>query len=254
MRFGAQVDVKGIIAPSEDANRAIRYLTKYLTKAVSETYSKHNDPSGEVAEPVVDPAYEAHIDRLHDEVLWLPCSETCANWLRYGIQPKDAGPGLHAGRCPNKAHDRENLGLGGRRVQVSRAWSGKTLTEHKADRSTVVREVLKEAGITAPDADRMAADVLAADGHPRYVWEDIPVGSRDYIHGVMGAVREAQRWRNEYQHAKQQPQQAGERAAARASPDQAVDSAHPAATGRAVETNSATRPPRPPDNPPNQVA
>ena len=32
--------------------------------------------------------YEGHIDRLHDEVRWLPCSPACANWLRYGVQPK----------------------------------------------------------------------------------------------------------------------------------------------------------------------
>ena len=227
MRFGPQVDIQGIIAPSADADRSIRYLTKYLTKSVAETYS---DPE------YVDPAYEAHIDRLHAEVLYLPCSEACANWLRYGIQPKDAGPGLAPGLCPSKAHDRENLGLGGRRVQVSRAWSGKTLSEHRADRATVVREVLKEAGIEAPDADRMAADVLADDGLPRFVWDDIPVADRDYVHVVMGAVREAQRWRREYEQAKQQ-------AGARASP-----------SGGAVDSNSATTIPRPPDNQPNQVA
>lgn len=187
----------------------------------------------------VDPAYEAHIDRLHAEVLYLPCSEACANWLRYGIQPKDAGPGLIPGTCPSKAHDRENLGLGGRRVQVSRAWSGKTLSEHRADRATVVREVLKEAGIEAPDADRIAADVLSSDGLPRFVWEDIPVADRDYVHVVMGAVREAQRWRREYEQAKHQV------GAARASPTQAAGS---------VDSNSATTDPRPPDNQPNQVA
>ena len=202
MRFGSQLDIAGIIAPSADADRSIRYLTKYLTKSVSETYT---DPDH------VDPLYEAHIDRLHEQVLYLPCSEACANWLRYGIQPKDAGPGLFPGGCASKAHDRENLGLGGRRVQVSRAWSGKTLSEHKADRATVVREVLKEAGIDAPDADRMAADVLAEDGLPRFVWEDAPVVQRDYVTVVMASVLEAHRWRQEYQAAKQQ-------AAARASP------------------------------------
>ena len=202
MRFGSQLDIQGIIAPSADADRSIRYLTKYLTKSVSETYA---DPEH------LDPPYEAHIDRLHEQVLYLPCSEACANWLRYGIQPKDAGPGLFPGGCASKAHDRENLGLGGRRVQVSRAWSGKTLSEHKADRATVVREVLKEAGIEAPDADRMAADVLAEDGLPRFVWEDAPVVQRDYVTVVMASVLEAHRWRQEYQAAKQQ-------AAARASP------------------------------------
>jgi hypothetical protein len=165
MRFGSQVDIAGIIAPSADADRAIRYLVKYVTKSVAETYTNPEH---------LDPAYEAHIDRLHAQVLYLPCSPECTKWLRYGVQPKNAGPGLTPGMCSSKAHDRENLGLGGRRVQVSRAWSGKTLTEHKADRATVVREVLKEAGIQAPDADRMAADTLAADGLPRFVWEDIP--------------------------------------------------------------------------------
>ena len=202
LRFGTQVDIAGIIAPSADADRAIRYLVKYLTKSVSETYT---DPEH------VDPVYEAHIDRLHDQVLYLPCSPECANWLRYGVQPKNAGPGLTPRMCPSKAHDRENLGLGGRRVQVSRAWSGKTLSEHRADRATVVREVLKEAGIEAPDADRMAADTLAADGLPRFVWEDIPVVDRDYVRVVMASVREAHRWRREYEEAKQQ-------AAARAGP------------------------------------
>jgi hypothetical protein len=184
MRFGSQVDIAGIIAPSPDADRAIRYLVKYLTKSVAETYT---DPEH------LDLAYEAHIDRLHDQVLYLPCSPECANWLRYGVQPKSAAPGLTPGMCSSKAHDRENLGLGGRRVQVSRAWSGKTLTEHKADRAAVVREVLKEAGIEAPDVDRMAADTLAADGLPRFVWEDIPVVDRDYVRVVMASVREAHR-------------------------------------------------------------
>ncbi len=123
------VDIQGIIAPSEDANRSIRYLTKYLTKSVAETYTDLHHADG---------AYKAHIDRLHAEVLYLPRSETCANWLRYGVQPKDADPGRVPGMCPSKAHDRENLGLGGRRVQVSRAWSGKTLSEHSAGVSTSI--------------------------------------------------------------------------------------------------------------------
>lgn len=39
MRLGQQVDIKGIIAGTPDADRAVRYLTKYLTKAVAETYA-----------------------------------------------------------------------------------------------------------------------------------------------------------------------------------------------------------------------
>jgi hypothetical protein len=111
MRFGSQVDIKGIDGDSTDADRAVRYLTKYLTKAVTETYS---DPHGEH----VDAAYEAHIDRLHRELRYLPCSPECANWLRYGVQPKNPGPGLIPGHCASKAHDREHLGLG-----VAVSWS-----------------------------------------------------------------------------------------------------------------------------------
>ncbi len=113
-------------------------------------------------------AREAQIDRLHAELRWLPCSPRCANWLRYGIQPDRPSPG----RCPSKAHDREHLGIGGRRVLVSRDWSGKTLSEHRADRSAVVREALQSAGMAAPDLERMATDVLSPDGLPRDVWTD----------------------------------------------------------------------------------
>lgn len=52
--------------------------------------------------------------------------EPCANWLRYGIQPLNTGPGLVARRCGGRAHDRDHLGLGGRPVLASRHWSGET--------------------------------------------------------------------------------------------------------------------------------
>jgi hypothetical protein len=209
VRFGSQIDIKGIIAPSEDANRTIRYLTKYLTKSVAET---HTDPEHP------DPAYEAHIDRLHHEVQFLPCSEGCANWLRFGIQPKDPGPGLTSGMCQSKAHDRENLGLGGRRVQVSRNWSGKTLADHRADRAEVVRQVLAEAGIEPPERDRWSAEVLTDDGRRRFVWEDMPTDDAGYVDVVMASVIEQQRWRAQYQSAKARWN------ASRASPPGPVDS------------------------------
>lgn len=193
MRLGQQVDIKGIVAGTLDADRAVRYLTKYLTKAVAETYA---DGDG------ADAAYEDHIDRLHDEVRWLPCSRECANWLRFGAQPRHAGPGLVPGHCASKAHDREHLGVGGRRVLVSRGWSGKTLTEHKADRAAVVRAALEAAGIDTPAADRMAAETLHDDGQPRFVWEDVPVSEHDYARVVMASVLEARRWRSQYDRAK----------------------------------------------------
>jgi hypothetical protein len=194
MRFGAQVDIKGIVGDSEETRRAVSYLCKYLTKSVAETYADDEAP---------DPAYEGHINRLHAEVRWLPCSETCANWLRYGITPKDPTPGLVPGECDSKAHDREHLGLGGRRVLVSRHWTGKTLADHKADRSAVVRAVLEEAGIEAPEARRLAADVIDDDGLPRFVWEDIPVDERNYAATIATSIRQRRSWREQYDRAKE---------------------------------------------------
>ena len=76
----------------------------------------------------------AHAARLADTLRYEPCSPTCANWLRYGIQPKNPRPNLRPGCCKGKAHRREYLGYAGRRVLVSRKWSGKTLADHRADR------------------------------------------------------------------------------------------------------------------------
>ncbi len=52
MRFGRQVDMAGIIAPSEDADRAVRHLRKYLTKAVADTHTSEDGPA---------PQVEAHV-------------------------------------------------------------------------------------------------------------------------------------------------------------------------------------------------
>lgn len=196
MRFGSQVDIQGIIAPSPEADRAIRYLTKYLAKSLGTTYLPDED------EEQVAPAYRRHVERMHREVRFLPCSPGCANWLRFGVQPDGAVPGMEPGRCDGKAHEIDNLGLGGRRVLVSRKWSGKTLKQHKADRADVVRAALQEAGITPPEARRCAAEVLASDGKPRFVWEDVEASPMRYAAVIVAAVDERRRWRNEYEHAK----------------------------------------------------
>ena len=194
LRFGSQADIKGLLGGSADADRAVKYLCKYLTKAIADTYSPEDGAP--------DPAYEAHIARLHEQVRWLPCSPRCANWLRYGTQPADAAPGLLPGHCPSPAHDRDNLGLGGRRVLVSRAWTGKTLTAHRADRAAVVRAALEAAGIQPPEARRMAADTLDDTGQARYRWEDVPKAERDYAAVLIGMIRQTRAWREQYQQAK----------------------------------------------------
>ena len=218
MRFGRQTDVKGILGTTADADRTIRYLTKYLTKSLADTFTDDDDRTttrrdrtatrarlarapGPLARRA---AFDAHVDRLHEEVRWLPCSPECANWLRHGVQPKDCVPGMEPGACEKRAHERDNLGYGGRRVQVSKQWSGKTLAEHRADRATVVRETLLAAGIDAPEVDRMAVDQVLDDGRPRFVWADVPMPEADYAGAILTAVQERNRWREQYEHAKQQ--------------------------------------------------
>ena len=84
----------------------------------------------------------------------------CANWLRYGIQPKDAREGLRPGACKGKAHRREHLGYAGRRVLVSRKWSGKTLADHRGDRKAWLLAMLG----------------LPTDDPGRYRWEPVTPG------------------------------------------------------------------------------
>jgi hypothetical protein len=193
VRFGDQDDLQGLIAGTPQADRAVGYLCKYLTKAIANTYDDGDED--------LSPARVAHIDRLADEVRWLPCAPTCANWLRFGVQPKGAAPGMVPGHCKHKAHDRSNLGLGGRRVLVSRQWSGKTLAGHKADRADVVRAALEEAGFDPDDHDELS--VSGTDG--RWSWEVLPrsrVDEATYAAAIAEAIATRQRWRHQYETAK----------------------------------------------------
>jgi len=197
IRFGAQTDIQGIIAGTREADQRIGYLTKYLTKAITDPL----DDDSEDTEPSA--AREAHIDRLHREIRWLPCSPRCANWLAYGIQPSGAQPGMTPGECPAKAHDRDHLGLGGRRVLVSRKWTGKTLATHRADRRAAVHAILKAAGINPGQVDRYSATVLRDDGHPRYLWQPPdPDNPPNYPAVITAAIAERNRWQTQYQQAK----------------------------------------------------
>ena len=83
--------------------------------------------------------------------------------LRHPAQKRPAGP--DPGRCKGKAHRREYLGYAGRRVLVSRKWSGKTLADHRADRRTWLTSAL---GLPATDPGR-------------YNWEPVKPGDPDHM-------------------------------------------------------------------------
>jgi hypothetical protein len=168
-RFGDRFDAQGVLSGSKDAARCIGYLTKYLTKQVGDCHHADTD------------AQQAHAARLAEALRFQPCSPRCANWLRYGIQPKNARPGLVPGCCKRKAHDSDHLGYGGRRVLASRKWSGKTLADHRADRQ---QWLLSTLGVPATDP-------------ARYTWELVAPGDPDHMdhaRRLLHAVADRARW------------------------------------------------------------
>jgi hypothetical protein len=181
--FGAQVHVKGILGGTEEAGRHIGYLTKYLTKDVAKAAGIDESTSDRLRE---------HHRRLVAELRVTPCSPRCGVWLLYGIQPHGARPGTVAGQCKGKAHKAEHLGIAGRRVLVSRRWSGKTLTDHAAERAQFVRQLLERAHVRPG---------YAVDDGP-FEWErtqpgDADIPSRPAL--LLAAIAERQRWQADYE-------------------------------------------------------
>jgi hypothetical protein len=168
-RFGEQFKAEGVLAGSKDAARCIGYLTKYLTKQLGDCHHADTDTQ------------RAHAARLADALRFEPCSPTCANWMRYGIQPKNARTGLVPGRCKGKAHDSGHLGYAGRRVLASRKWSGKTLADHRADRRDWLLTTL---GVSATDPSR-------------YRWEPVAPDDPDHLdraRRLLHAIADRARW------------------------------------------------------------
>jgi hypothetical protein len=169
-RFGAKFDAQGVLGGSKDSGRCIRYLTKYLTKQISGCHTAETD------------AQQRHADRLLDALRYEPCSPQCANWLRYGIQPKDTHKDMRPGACKGKAHRADNLGYAGRRVLVSRKWSGKTLADHRGDRKAWLMAML---GLPDPDDEG------------RYRWELVTPADDDFMtHGrrMLHVLADRARW------------------------------------------------------------
>jgi hypothetical protein len=131
VRFGAQSDLQGVIAGTQRSKKLISYLCKYLTKSVAE------------CRPPESQAAADHQQRLFEELRFTPCSPRCPNWLRFGIQPERARREQKAGRCGAAVHSLDSLGVKGRRVLVSRDWSGKTLADHRYDQAAWRRQLIR---------------------------------------------------------------------------------------------------------------
>lgn len=182
VRFGAQVHVKGILGGTEEAVRHVGYLTKYLTKSITQAAGLTADASARLRE---------HHRRLTAELAVTPCSPRCGIWLLYGIQPKGARLSTKPGQCKSKAHKPEHLGIAGRRVLVSRKWSNKSLKDHRAERAEFVRQLLDRAGVKPS---------YPVDDGP-FAWErptpgDTDVPPRQVL--LLHAINQRQRWRADY--------------------------------------------------------
>lgn len=181
VRFGDQVDpadIRGLV-PGRKADRAVGYVTKYLTKSIAEVLDTDSDRT------------RRHYERLHAELQHTPCSPRCPVWLRYGIVPEGASEKTIPGRCKGKAHRRDTLGLPGRRVLVSRQWSNKTLPDHKADRAEFVRQLLASVGIVKPDTSHLRLSVVRPG--------DRSAPPRDHL--ILASIAQRRTWRAEYNRA-----------------------------------------------------
>lgn len=189
VRLG-RIDPRGINHGDKDAERSSRYVTKYITKDVVGTARAVSDPQ------------QAHFDRLREELSTLPCAPTCANWLLYGVQPKNSKPGLVPGRCKGRVYQPASLGFTGRRVLVSRQWSIRTVSDIRADNAAWVRAVLAtdpepDDQVDAPEPKPGDAPAVGCAGG-RYLYElarpDDP-DVRPYQHRLLAAIAARDRWR-----------------------------------------------------------
>jgi hypothetical protein len=212
IRFGEQLDVKGVLAGSHEAERCIGYLVKYLVKDLGDDLDplphidaapEDDDRGPRLADRKATAARRAdHVARLVEALRWERCSPSCPNWLRYGIQPKNPRPTMRPGCCRAKAHKPTHLGYGGRRVLVSRKWTAKDLADHRHDRRAHVLAILGH------DTDREPQTLASASGDQpegAVLWElakqtdpDVPPLSRR----VLRLIAHSSRWRAEYRSAR----------------------------------------------------
>jgi hypothetical protein len=102
---------------------------------------------------------------------------------------------LVPGRCKGKVHQRATLGFTGRRVLISRQWSGKTLADHRADNRAWVKAITAGA-VDGEDQDDTQPD--PTEGPKRYWFALARPGDPDVApveHRILRAISTRIRWR-----------------------------------------------------------
>ena len=132
-----------------------------------------------------------HADRLAEALRYEPCSLTCANWLRYGIQPKNTRPGLVPGACKGKATGPITAITPG-----AASWSPASVPtrrcRHRADWKAWLLETL---GLLVPDS-------------ARFTWAQITPGDPDYLppeQRLLHVVADWARWKAALTEAGEEP-------------------------------------------------
>ena len=169
MRFGQPGRHQGPrSAAPPDSDRAVRYLTKYLTKAVAETYA---DPTDEH----VDPAYEAHIDRLHDAGALAAVLAGVRELAALRRPAEERRP-----RADARARARPRRTTASTSASAAAASSSPAAGPARPSPSTAPTAPPSSAQSSRPPASTpptrtgSAAEVLDEDGQPRFVWADVP--------------------------------------------------------------------------------
>ncbi|WP_371688602.1 replication initiator [Micromonospora sp. KC207] len=106
---GAQVDARGVMPGTGDAERTIRYVTKYITKNTGDCHRR--PPTG-----------NGHTSTGSGSNSGSPRAPTGAPTGCSTRPPKKAHAKLKPGRCKGKVHQRDTLGIGGRRTLIR--WLG----------------------------------------------------------------------------------------------------------------------------------
>jgi hypothetical protein len=104
-----------------------------------------------------------------------------AKWPLSICSVDQCGPSCWSVSVRIRSSDADHLGYAGRRVLVSRKWSGKTLADHRADRK---EWLLRTLGISATDP-------------ARYTWEAVAPADHDHMdhaRRMLHVVADRLRW------------------------------------------------------------